>query len=37
VQAIGMGNKTAPGIPTFPPLPLRRIEIILFAPAGTLS
>ena len=37
VQAIGMGNKTAPGIPTSPPLPLRRIEIILFAPAGTLS
>jgi phospholipid/cholesterol/gamma-HCH transport system substrate-binding protein len=37
VQAIGMGNKTAPGIPVSPPLPLRRIEIILFAPAGTLS
>lgn len=37
VQAIGMGNKSAPGVPPSPPLPLRRIEVILFAPAGTLS
>lgn len=37
VQAIGMGNKSAPGIPVSPPLPLRRIEVILFAPAGSFS
>ena len=37
VQAIGMGNKSAPGVPASPPLPLRRIEVIIFAPAGTLS
>lgn len=37
VQAIGMGTKGAPGSPHSPPLPLRRIEVIFFAPAGTLS
>lgn len=37
VQAIGMGNRSAPGVPVSPPLPLRRIEVIIFAPAGTLS
>jgi phospholipid/cholesterol/gamma-HCH transport system substrate-binding protein len=37
VQAIGMGTRASPGIPASPPLPLRRIEVILFAPAGTLS
>lgn len=37
VQAIGMGTRMSPGVPSSPPLPLRRIEVILFAPAGTLS
>lgn len=37
VQAIGMGTRLSPGVPPSPPLPLRRIEVILFAPAGTLS
>lgn len=37
VTALGMGTKAAPGVPVSPPLPLRRIEIIVFAPAGTLS
>lgn len=37
VQSIGMGTRISPGISPSPPLPLRRIEVILFAPAGTLS
>jgi phospholipid/cholesterol/gamma-HCH transport system substrate-binding protein len=37
VTALGMGSKAAPGLPVSPPPPLRRIEIIVFAPAGTLS
>jgi phospholipid/cholesterol/gamma-HCH transport system substrate-binding protein len=37
VTATGMGVRPAPGYPTSPPPPIRRIEIIIFAPAGTLS
>jgi phospholipid/cholesterol/gamma-HCH transport system substrate-binding protein len=37
VTAVGLGTKPAPGLPISPPPPLRRIEIIVFAPAGTLS
>jgi len=37
VTALGMGTRPAPGVPISPPMPLRRIEIIVFAPAGTLS
>ncbi len=37
VTALGMGIRPAPGLPTSPPPPVRRIEVIIFAPAGTLS
>ncbi|MBL8823730.1 MAG: MCE family protein [Planctomycetia bacterium] len=37
VHAIGMGTRVAPGMTASPSTPLRRIEIIIFAPAGTLS
>jgi phospholipid/cholesterol/gamma-HCH transport system substrate-binding protein len=37
VTALGMGIRPVPGYPISPPPPLRRIEIIIFAPAGTLS
>lgn len=37
VQAIGMGTRPSPVIAPSASLPIRRIEVILFAPAGTLS
>ncbi|HMO36206.1 MAG TPA: hypothetical protein PKA06_09190, partial [Gemmatales bacterium] len=37
VQTLGMGTKASPAVPASAALPARRIEIILFAPAGTLS
>ncbi len=37
VQALGMGNRPAPGEPTQPPPPNNRLEIIVFAPPGTPS
>lgn len=37
VHAIGMGTRLSPTTAASASLPLRRIEVILFAPAGTLS
>jgi phospholipid/cholesterol/gamma-HCH transport system substrate-binding protein len=37
VTPLGMGTRPAPGPRISPPPPIRRIEIIIFAPAGALS
>jgi phospholipid/cholesterol/gamma-HCH transport system substrate-binding protein len=37
VHAIGMGTRASPTLAPSASVPLRRIEVILFAPAGTLS